>query len=142
MMRKLINTSFYYALMAMVGGVFFREFTKFNDFTGKTTLSIVHLHLFALGMLFFLVVTLLEKNFKLSSQKKFKLFYYLFNIGLHITVIIFLIRGVLSVLEIELNTGLSSSISGIAGIGHALIGVGLVIFFIILRSVIGKETKE
>ena len=40
-----------YAISAMVGGVFYREFTKFNDFEGITMLGKVHTHLFLLGML-------------------------------------------------------------------------------------------
>ena len=33
-MKKLLNTAFIYALAAMAGGVFYREFTKFNGFPG------------------------------------------------------------------------------------------------------------
>ena len=77
-MKKIINTSFMYAILAMIGGVFYREFTKFNDFVGKTTLSVVHTHLFMLGMFFFLVILLLAKQYKnLIEDKKFKLFYYI-----------------------------------------------------------------
>ena len=35
-MKKLLNTAFIYALAAMAGGVFYREFTKFNGFSGRT----------------------------------------------------------------------------------------------------------
>ena len=38
-MKKLLNTAFVYALAAMAGGVFYREFTKFNGFTGRTALG-------------------------------------------------------------------------------------------------------
>jgi len=37
------------------GGVFYREFTKWNGFTG-VTLGKVHAHLFLLGMIVFLLV--------------------------------------------------------------------------------------
>lgn len=37
-MRRYANASLIYALVAMAGGVFYREFTKFNGFTGNTTL--------------------------------------------------------------------------------------------------------
>ena len=40
-MKKLINTSFVYFILAMIAGVFYREFTKFYNFTEKTTLSVV-----------------------------------------------------------------------------------------------------
>ena len=50
-MKKYLNISFIYAIAAMAGGVFYREFTKFSGYTGVTALSKVHPHLFLLGML-------------------------------------------------------------------------------------------
>ena len=41
----------------------YREFTKFNEFTEKTTLGVVHTHYFVLGMLFFLLLLLFGKEF-------------------------------------------------------------------------------
>ena len=40
----------------MVGGVFYREFTKLNGYTGVTALGKVHTHLFLLGMVMFLII--------------------------------------------------------------------------------------
>ena len=51
-MKRYINASLLYALLAMVGGVFYREFTKFNGFTARTSLGVVHTHYFLLGMVF------------------------------------------------------------------------------------------
>lgn len=133
-MKKIINTSFLYAILAMIGGVFYREFTKFNDFAGKTTLSVVHTHLFMLGMVFFLLILLLSKHYKnLIEDKKFKLFYYIYNGGLLLATAMFVWRGVLQVLGSDISSGLNASISGIAGIGHILLSVGIVIFFAILK---------
>ena len=42
-MKRYMNMALLYAVLAMVGGVFYREFTKFNGFTAKTTLGVVHL---------------------------------------------------------------------------------------------------
>lgn len=49
-MKRCMNASLLYAILAMVGGVFYREFTKFNGFTARTTLGVVHTHYFLLGM--------------------------------------------------------------------------------------------
>lgn len=38
-MKKYLNFSPLYAIAAMAGGVFYREFTKFNGFTGVTVLG-------------------------------------------------------------------------------------------------------
>ena len=48
-MKKYINIAFAYAIAALISGVFYREFTKINAFTGKTSLAFTHVHLFALG---------------------------------------------------------------------------------------------
>lgn len=61
-MKKLLNTAFIYALAAMAGGVFYREFTKFNGFSGRTALGLVHTHLFLLGTMFFLLAALFSKE--------------------------------------------------------------------------------
>lgn len=57
-MKKLINTSMIYFILALAAGVFYREFTKFNGFSGSTALCRVHTHLFVLGMLIFLIAAL------------------------------------------------------------------------------------
>ena len=41
-MKKLVSWAFGYAIAGMAGGVFYREFTKFNGFTDRTALSVVH----------------------------------------------------------------------------------------------------
>ena len=61
-MKRYMNASLLYALLAMVGGVFYREFTKFNGFTARTTLGVVHTHYFLLGMVVFLLLLLLPSS--------------------------------------------------------------------------------
>ena len=48
-MKSYINYSIVYAVLAMIGGVFYREFTKMNGYTVWTTLSVVHTHYFIFG---------------------------------------------------------------------------------------------
>ena len=43
-MKRYMNLALVYSILAMAGGVFYREFTKFCGFAGKTTLSVVHTH--------------------------------------------------------------------------------------------------
>ena len=61
MAKRYANLALSYAVIAMAFGVFFREFTKFNHFTGQTSLSFLHGHYFMLGMFFFLMLLLVEK---------------------------------------------------------------------------------
>ena len=133
-MKKYLNFSLIYAVAAMAGGVFYREFTKFNGFTGVTALGKVHVHLFVLGMLVFLLVALFEDRMDLAGQKTFRLFLRLYNIGLPLTAVMMAVRGVTQVLGLALSRGASASISGIAGIGHILTGVGLVLLLTALKK--------
>lgn len=134
-----INTSFTYALLAMVGGVFYREFTKFSAFTGNTVLGVVHTHLFLLGMVFFLIAALFQMNVDLMSHKNFKKFYIIYNLGVAIMVVMLMVRGITQVQGLELSRGLDAAISGIAGIGHILVGIGIIFYFMMLKKLIGEK---
>lgn len=136
-MKKLVNTAFIYAIIAMLCGVVYREGSKFLELTESTTWSLTHTHFFVLGMFFFLLVLLLEKNFHLTKDKKFKIFYITYNIGLIITGIILWIRGIFDITKNATIT-YDKMISSISGIGHMLLGIGIIIFFIILKN----ATKE
>ena len=134
-MKRYINTALLYAVLAMVGGVFYREFTKFSGFTGRTALGVVHTHYFLLGMVFFLLLLLLEKNFSFTDAKTCKILA-VYHIGLNLTAVMLVVRGVTQVPGTALSSGMSAAISGIAGIGHILLGVSLVLVLVqIKRSV-------
>lgn len=132
-MKRYINFSLLYAVLAMAGGVFYREFTKFNGFSGKTSLSVVHTHYFLLGMVFFLLMLLLEKNFSFTDTKTGRILA-VYHTGLNLTVVMLVIRGVTQVLGITLSSGAGAAISGIAGIGHILLGVSLVLVLVQIRK--------
>ena len=131
-MKRYINTALLYAILAMVGGVFYREFTKFNGFTAKTTLSVVHTHYFLLGMVFFLLLLVLEKTFSFTGPKAGRVLA-VYHIGLNLTAVMLVVRGVTQVLGTALSSGMSAAISGIAGIGHILLGVSLVLLLVQIR---------
>ena len=134
-MKRYMNLALLYAVLAMVGGVFYREFTKFNGFTGKTTLGVVHAHYFLMGMVFFLLLLLLEKSFSFTGAKTGRILVS-YQIGLNLTAVMFVVRGVTQVLGTALSSGMSAAISGIAGIGHILLAISLVLVLVqIKRSV-------
>ena len=138
-MKRYINTSLFYAILAMVGGVFYREFTKFNEFTEKTTLGVVHTHYFV-GMLFFLLLLLLEKNFAFTTVKT-KRTLWIYHIGLNLTGVMFVVRGVAQVLGVQLSSAANAAISGIAGIGHILLGVSLILILVQIKRSVSLLTK-
>lgn len=119
-------------MLGLLLGVFYREFTKYNDFTGETVLSGLHTHVLVLGTFFFLIVLLLEKSFEVTKNKKFNIFIITYNIGLLLTVIMMAIRGCVEVLNLGISAMVDSSISGIAGIGHIIMAIAYILFFLLL----------
>ena len=138
-MKRYMNTALLYAILAMVGGVFYREFTKFNGFTAKTTLAVVHTHYFLMGMVFSLLLLILEKNFPFTGPKTGRVLA-IYHIGLNLTAVMLVVRGVVQVLGTTLSAGMNATISGMAGIGHILLGVSLVLLLLqIKRSVLAAQ---
>ena len=134
-MKRYINTSLLYAVFAMIGGVFYREFTKFNAFHEKTVLAIVHTHYFMLGMVVFLLLILFEKNFSFSNEKTTRILI-TYHIGLNLTAVMMITRGITQVMRLHLSPSIDFSITGLAGIGHILLGVSIVLILLqIKRSI-------
>ncbi len=140
-MKKYIVISFICAILAMIFGVFYREFTKAMDFTGVTVLGKIHPHLFILGMLFFLVLAVVDRCFTIHEEKPFKYFLIIYLCGLGVTVLMMLVRGILEVNGASLSSGVDGMISGIAGLGHILLGTGIILFFVCLIKKLKKNDE-
>lgn len=119
-MKRLMNASIVYGVLGLIGGVFYREFT---------TLSVVHTHYLMLGMVFFLLLVVVEKNFHFVDNKvlKYLLFY---HIGLNLTVIMLTIRGVVQVLSLNVSSAV------LFGIGHLILGISMVLVLFSIRNCI------
>ena len=133
-MKKHLNLSLAYAIAAMVGGVFYREFTKYSGFSGVTALGKVHVHLFLLGMPVFLVVALYGAHNDLRKIKMFRAFLWTYNIGVPLTAIMLAVCGVAQARGMALSAAANASISGIAGIGHILTGIGIILLLLSFRK--------
>ena len=132
-MKKYANPALFYAIAAMVFGVFYREFTKFMGFTGESALSVMHTHYFMLGMVMFLLMLLLDKQFAFTNGKTGRVLL-VYHAGLNLTGVMFLIRGVTQVLGTPLSSGMNAAISGMAGIGHILLGVSMVLLLVQIKK--------
>lgn len=112
-----------------MGGVFYCEFTKVNGFTSFTTLSVVHTHYLMLGMVFFLLLVVVEKSFHFVDNKvlKYLLFY---RIGLNLTVVMLVVRGVVQVLSLDVSSAV------LFGIAHLILGISMVLVLISIRNCI------
>lgn len=123
-MKRLMNASIVYGVLALVGGVFYREFTKLNGFT---TLSVVYTHYLMLGMAFFLMLVLLENNFHFIDNKVRKCLIF-YHIGLNLTAVMLTIRGVVQVLSLEVSSAV------LFGIAHLILGISMVLVLITIRN--------
>lgn len=137
-MKRYMNAALVYAVLAMAGGVFYREFTKFVGFTGETTLSVVHTHYFMLGMALFLLLLLLEKSFSFTTARTGRVLI-VYHVGLNLTAVMFLVRGVTQALGTALSSGMDAAISGVAGIGHILLGVSLVLLLLQVKRALPSK---
>lgn len=132
--------------LGLVGGVFYREFTKYFAWTDRTSLRVVHVHLIALGFLFLSLIYLLvrlgggqgkqaqaSETSTVSSAKKQDLdlsawtkpFVY-FVTGLSWTVTAFMVRGIYTICSQGVALFPDGALSGLAGVGHVLLGIGIV----------------
>lgn len=126
-MKRLMNASIVYGVLALVpGGVFYSEFTKLNGFT---TLSVVHTHCLMVGMVLFLLLVVVKKNFHFVDNKvlKYLLFY---RIGLNLTVVMLVVRGVVQVLSLDVSSVV------LFGIAHLILGISMVLILISIRKCI------
>lgn len=131
-MKKLARVSMFYMIFGLLAGIYYREFSKLFDFMGQSQLGILHTHILVLGMIFFLIVLLLEKSFNLSTHKNYKKFYVIYNSGLGLTLLMMLVNGSM----ITMGLSVSPALSGIAGLGHIILTIGLIYFFnVLLQSV-------
>ena len=134
-MKRYMNAALMYAVLEMLGGVLYREFTKFSGFTAQTALSVVHTHYFLLGLVFFLLLVVLEKNLAFTGAKTGRVLA-VYHIGLNLTAVMLVVRGVTQVVGTNLSRGADAAVSGMAGMGHILLGVSLVLLLLqIKRSV-------
>ena len=137
-MKKNLNYAFIYGVLGLICGVYYREFTKIMGFTGVTTLSKAHTHFLVLGTFLFLITALFAERLDLEKEKTYRLFGIFYNIGLPLSVFMMLTRGTLEVIGLPLSSALDASISGIAGIGHILLGTGLILLLTLLRKTKAK----
>ncbi|MFE3556218.1 DUF2871 domain-containing protein [Streptomyces sp. NPDC059193] len=129
-MKKLYYSAVIYTVLGLLSGLFYRELTKAQDFTGDTQLSVLHTHLLTLGTLFFLIAIALERVLHLSSGRFFNAFFWTYHAGMILTTGIMTVHGTMTVL----GKTAGPAISGPAGLGHILLTLALVFFFLCLHN--------
>lgn len=98
----------------------------FYLYSAWTTLSVVHTH--------YLILGLDEMNVHFVDEKVNK-YLILYHIGLNMTVMMLVVRGIVQVTQMNV---VSYALSGIAGIGHILLGIALILILIQIKHA-GKD---
>lgn len=135
MTKKYIKTAFTYGIFGLFIGAFYKEFTKFIGFTGRTNLALAHGHSLVLGFIIFLILTLFAKNFDPSDFKKEKRFYITYNIGLSLSLLSLVARGFYQIYDLN-QMALDASISGFAGLGHIILALAFYFLYSFLNSLV------
>jgi archaellum biogenesis protein FlaJ (TadC family) len=132
-MKKLYYSSLFYVIAGLLSGIFYREFTKFSEYTGETVLVAAHTHILVLGFLFFLIVLVLAKQFGVHQRKGFSSWFIVYHISFLAMISTLVARGIMQV-----NGTDFAGLPHMAGLSHALLG-GSLIWFVVM---VGKSIKE
>ncbi|MDW8569561.1 DUF2871 domain-containing protein [Staphylococcus shinii] len=138
-MKKLMLSSAFYTLLGMLSGLFYREMSKGENFSGYSQLNVTHTHLLVLGTIMFLIFMVIEYQLKLTKNSKlFNSFFYIFHLGILVTVAMQYINGIATI------TGFSVSpaIAGVAGLGHIMISIAFILFFVLLNKRINANSNK
>ena len=127
--KTILKASMWYFIFAMIFGVFYREVTKFTNFTGKTTLSVVHAHGVVLGTILFLILFVLSVSKNFGQGSLFSKFFKTYNIALPFMLIMLIVRGATQVFNVVITSTQSAIISGISGLSNIIMLIAFIMLF-------------
>lgn len=127
--KTILKASMWYFIFAMIFGVFYREVTKFTNFTGKTTLSVVHAHGVVLGTILFLILFVLSLSKNFGQGSLFSKFFKTYNIALPFMLIMLIVRGATQVFNVVITSTQSAIISGLSGLSHIIMLIAFIMLF-------------
>ena len=127
-----------YLALGLLSGLFTREFTRGGEFESfsSTQLGTTHTHMLVLGFIMMLIVLLLDRTLGLTS-KLFVWFFWIYNLGVMVTWGAMMTRGISTVQGGDLGAALS----GIAGLGHILLSIALVMLMVLVGKRITASDK-
>lgn len=124
--RNILGLSFTFLIMGLIGGVFYREFTKFYNYQAVNHLSKLHVHILVLGFLLMLVVYMVSKKYDIEIVLTLKKPIYVFVSGFAFTVINMALFGIYEVVGQGNDIVNRHALEGLSGIGHIILTIGLV----------------
>lgn len=130
--KRDIDFAIGYAIAALVIGVLYRELGKYGLLQMPETVGRIHGHLLSLGTLFLLLLAALDQLFDFGKEKGADSAFWIYQAGLVLSALMMFVRGWVGIL----NGPINAALSGIAGIGHLLLAVGLVWMLFVLRKAV------
>lgn len=127
--KTILKASMWYFIFAMVFGVVYREITKLTNFTGKTTLAVVHSHTIVLGTILFLILFLLSVSKNFGQGSLFSKFFKTYNIALPFMIIMLIVRGITQVFNVIITSTQDAIISGFSGLAHIFVLIAFIMLF-------------
>ena len=85
-----------------------------------------------------LTLLALEKCFSFTGPKTGRVLA-VYHAGLNLAAVMLVVRGVTQALAFELSSGMSAAVSGVAGIGHILLGVSMVLLLVQVKRTVTAE---
>ncbi len=140
-MKKMYWISLSYFVFGLTAGLVNHELVYWTHFTGESVMSVVHPHAILLGGLVFLLMPLFMKSFGLEKQKSFRIFLWVYNIGLVMTLGFMTARGMSQLLAKPFPRVWDHMVGGFAGIGHIILTVGLGFLFHALMKTADKRSE-
>lgn len=127
---NIYDISLTFLIMGLIGGVYFREFTRVYSYEASNHLGKVHVHTLVLGFILLLIIHLLTKGIDIKEIEKYIKIYVT---GLILTITNMVVYGMYEILSQGEKTINIYALSGMAGIGHILLTIGLVTVMIKIR---------
>ena len=138
--ENILDLGITYAVMGLVGGVFYREFTKYYGFTDATHLGKIHVHTLVLGMIVTILFYILVKGVDEEKLQALKKPLNIYNMGLIFTLANMMLIGIYEVVSEGAQIVNQAAMDGISGIGHIFLGVGLIYTLIRIKKITTDDT--
>ncbi|WP_370894254.1 DUF2871 domain-containing protein [Janibacter sp. GXQ6167] len=136
MLKTIYRAAVAWTAVGLIGGLFYREFTKAQGVDGGTQLALLHTHALTLGTMTMLILLALVATLRIDEFKNFTAGFWTYTAGAALTSIMLTVKGSLQVLGSAAAD--SPAIAGISGLGHITITLGL----ILLLMAIGAAVKQ
>lgn len=147
-MKRYIEYSFGFLIAGLLSGVFYREYSKFFNLSKvHTTLGLVHPHFLVLGVLFILLIGLVNCHFCLAEEKQMQTAVMIYALGTAGSGVMLLVRGICDVLTRsgrvhELSRDAEITISAFSGVFHIVLSAGILTVFILWLRNCSKNLKK